>query len=185
MGTWSRPLFAKVSSGNPDDWFIDYTDWPIARVGEWHHAAFLHDLKQTRLSLTEFMNTGFDTHKIMNHMSPEQIQRWLDLFRDIYTQNPTLEWVQFHFYCSDTKVPYYLTCRQSLPSVLEMAICESNSRYYLRRKRSIWEWFTHTAESQELFFDEKAYKAAQDRCIFRTLKLTSQPHHVWHYLNGI
>ena len=176
MGTWSRPLFAVVSPGKPEDWFIDFKEWPIQRMQRWGHAAFFPDMSVTRINLATFMNTECDTHRILDHMDQEQINRWIQLFRDIYAGNPTLNSVEFHFFCTDTQEPFFLKVSRDRPTRLELGIGQSESIWYFHQKRRLWGGRINSGDEERLLiFDEKAYRAALSKCRFRYLNLIESP----------
>jgi hypothetical protein len=133
MGTWSTPLFATVSPGTPEDYEIVLSDLSETLVNEWKHVAFFKSGAPT-YTLTEFMNTGCDTHKIMDHMNNDQIRRWLSLFSYLAKKYPSLNEVAFHFYCSDEHKAYSFrwdrTKHGDEPNVLYMHVGSYDSVYY-------------------------------------------------------
>jgi hypothetical protein len=142
MGTWSRPLFATVGVGAPEDYVIDTSLMTAEELGRWRTAAFLDrgDASQTRWTLTEFMNTGCNTHKIIDHMDREQIVRWEKLFRQLYAAYPSLTKLVFHFFCSDGGFPYYLTMDRGDDAKLYLCHGHSESHKYFRRPTGFWPW---------------------------------------------
>jgi hypothetical protein len=133
MGTWSKPLFATVSPGTPDDYEIVLSELPTDQVHAWKNAAFFESNTST-YTLSEFMNTGCDTHKIMDHMNNNQIYRWLSLFSYLAKKYPVLNEVAFHFYCSDDHKAYYFMWKRQKdgesPIVLKMHVGSYDSVYY-------------------------------------------------------
>ncbi len=107
MGTWSQPLFTTVSPGKPEEYSIILSELPEETVRIWKHAAFFGTEEKQSYTLSEFMNTRCDSHKIMDHMNNDQIRRWLSLFAYLAKKYPTLNTVLFHMYCSDEHKPYY------------------------------------------------------------------------------
>jgi hypothetical protein len=173
MGTWSRPLFATVSPGLPSDYVIDLTKLSEATIAAWQHAAFLHNTTKQRVTLSEFMNTGCDTHKIMDHMDSSQIYRWLDLFKHILEVNPTLQEAQFHFYCVDTNEPYYFSLvrdREDVPTTLFMFVGQSESIYYFKKRVYYFKKRDYDEEPR-LIFREDEYTRVWKTCDFRVLCL--------------
>ena len=146
MGTWSKPLFATVSgadgaAGSPDDYVIDTSVMTEQEMERWRNTAFLEDAGKTRWTLNEFMNTGCDTHKIIDHMGYDQVVRWEKLFRQLYAAYPTMTRLAFHFFCIDGRFPYYLTMDREADSKLLLFYGHSESLMYFRpRRRS---WFNH------------------------------------------
>ena len=114
MGTWSTPLFVSVAPGNPEDYHIDTTKLSSETIESWRKSAFLQDIyntttkkwvPQTSYTLDEFMDTGCDTHKLLDYVDNEKITMWLDMFTHMLGENPTLEHAQFHFFCTDSQEP--------------------------------------------------------------------------------
>jgi hypothetical protein len=121
MGTWSRPLFVSVSSGSPSDYKIDLSKFTQKEIDDWSGSAFFLDIydnktkvynKKTIWTLEEFMNTGCESHRLLDHMTNRVIRSWLMLFCHILTENPTLDNAQFHFFCTDSQEPYYFDLRR-------------------------------------------------------------------------
>ena len=161
MGTWSYPLFATVSladdaAGSPDDYIIDTTAMTAEELGRWRNAAFLGDATKTHWTLTEFMNTHCDTHKIMDHMNREQIVRWERLFRQLYAAYPGMKRLAFHFFCRDGQFPYYLTMDRDDDAKLLLCHGHSESYMYFRPRRSRFSfgpWASRDEESPEFMVD--------------------------------
>ena len=121
MGTWSQPLFCRVSHGAPTDYTINTSSWPSSEIDSWIPTGFFHDPlapTKTEWSLSEFMDTGCHSHQILDHLDRPQINRWICLIAHILTDYPTLDWVQFHFWSSDAVFPYYLEGRRDSPDKL-------------------------------------------------------------------
>ena len=188
MGTWSKPLFATVSSGSPDDYVIDTSSMSERELDRWRSAAFLEDTsftltdlleaaEKTRWTLTEFMDTHCDTHKIIDHMDREQIVRWEVLFRQLYTTYPTLERLAFHFFCSDGKFPYFLTMDREADAPLLLCQGHSESLKYFRPRQSSWFScgpFGTTAEPESEFMVDWYRRGFQERTIdLQTIRLSS------------
>ncbi len=135
MGTWSQPLFATVSPGTPEDYSIVLSELPEKLRHQWKHAGFFPDGNEKDVyTLFEFMVTHCDTHKIMDHMSNDQIHRWLSLFAYLAKKYPTLNDVRFHFYCSDEHKAYYFQWTREKdgkePSQINMHVGSYDSVYY-------------------------------------------------------
>jgi hypothetical protein len=107
MGTWSKPLFATVSPGTPEDYCIDISEFSEDTLCKWKHTAFFDCETKESYTLSEFMDTGCDSHRIMDYMNNEQIHRWTSLFAYLSKKYPTLTKCALHFYCSDERKPYY------------------------------------------------------------------------------
>jgi hypothetical protein len=121
MGTWSRPLFVSVSPGIPSDYKIDLSKFTDKEMDDWSGSAFFREIyddetktyvKKNIWTLEEFMNTGCESHRLLDHMTNRVIRSWLMLFRHILTENPTLDNAQFHFFCTDSQEPYYFDLRR-------------------------------------------------------------------------
>ncbi len=135
MGTWSQPLFATVAPGKPEDYSIDLSEVPEEVVRRWRHAAFFGQATDKNMyTLSEFMDTHCDTHKIMDHMSNDQIHRWLSLFSYLAKKHSTLTDVCFHFYCSDEHKAYYFKWTREKdgvePKHINMHVGSYDSVYY-------------------------------------------------------
>ena len=158
MGTWSYPLFATVDAGSPDDYVIDITTMSETEIAHWRHAAFLGDESKTRWTLTEFMNTRCDTHKIIDHMGREQIMRWEGLFRQLYTAYPSLTRLAFHFFTSDGGFPYCLTMDRGTDAKLLLCCGHSESFKYFRPRWS-WPWTPENLRAPAEFLPENYRRA--------------------------
>ncbi len=106
MGAESEPLFATVSPGLPEDYVITVSELSEEDVRIWRHGGFLDSDKES-YTLTEFMNTGYDSHKIMGYLSGVRVSRWLLLFDYLAKKYPALNTIEFHFYYLDEKEPFY------------------------------------------------------------------------------
>jgi len=175
MGTWSQPLFARVSHGIPEDYVLDVSDWPAEILHAWRHAAFLgEDTTKTGWNLSEFMNTGCDTHKILDHLDLGQRLRWYHLMTTLMEKYPVLEWIQFHFYSSDAQFAYCLELRKGgeKPTLrLRQALKEHNPQFY-RAQRTWSQWLRR--EETETVFEVEEYKARLDTAAFTDIDLS--PH---------
>ncbi len=163
MGTWSRPLFATVSTGAPEDYVIDTSLMTHETIAQWRHAAFLgYDTSKTRWTLNEFMTTECDSHKIIDHMDRTQVVRWEALFRQLYTAYPALNKVAFHFFCSDGAFPYYLTMDRGDDE--KLYLCQGHSESYVyfkpQKQRGFFGWFTRSEEEGAAEFMSEWYRRA-------------------------
>jgi hypothetical protein len=135
MGTWSRPLFAVTTPAKPSSYILDTSALTKRQREDWRSNAFLitQNEKETDTfeekfvwNLDEFMDTECDTHKIMDYMGAEAIRRWQSLFDLLAEQNPTLECVQFHFYCSDTGEPFMFSWKRGVEHFrMNVGSCDS------------------------------------------------------------
>jgi hypothetical protein len=175
MGTWSRPLFATVGVGAPSDYVIDISIMSEEERVRWRHSAFLNDATKTRWNLVEFMNTGCDTHKIIDHMDREQTLRWETLFRQLYSAYPALRDLAFHFYCSDGSFPYFLTMGNESGAKLELHYGHSESYKYFR-PRWHFPWTAVELREPPQFMPEwyrAAYLAGAGTLDMRVIRLDS------------
>lgn len=176
MGTWSQPLFACVSHGNPEDYVFDVSDWPAKILHTWRHSAFLgDDPTKTLWNLSEFMNTGYDSHKILDHLDNGQRLRWYQLMTALIEKYPVLEWIQFHFYSSDAEFAYCLELRRAEKPTLRLrqALKEHNPQFY-HTQRSWSQWLRR--EETKTVFEVDEYKARLDTATFTDIDLS--PHKV-------
>jgi hypothetical protein len=141
MGTWSQPLFATVSPGIPEDYSITLSELPDKVVEEWRHGAFFQTEDKDTYTLSEFMDTGYECHRIMDYMNDEQIQRWIALFAYLAKKYPALNTVAFHIYCSDEHMPYYFKwdrAKEGIESLhLNMHIGYRDCVYYFTLEEGI------------------------------------------------
>ena len=175
MGTWSRPLFAKTSPGVPSDYMLDTSAMSAKEIQEWKHNAFL-DLvhEKTILNLEEFMNTGCDTHKIMDYMTSSAIWRWQSFFYLLATQNPTLESVQFHFFCLDSREPFMFEWKRGVEH-FTMNVGSDDSIWYTTKNPKYPEY-----DEPPLLFDEEEYKKNHEKVIYRTTIMKPISGVCWH-----
>lgn len=108
MGTCSTPLFATVTPGKPEDYVILLSELSQEDITYWNNAGFLSDEDKTSYTLTDFMNTGSDWHKIVFYFTNDKINMWVKLCRYIAKKYKILENIKFHFYCQDEQLPYYI-----------------------------------------------------------------------------
>lgn len=170
MGTWSQPLFCRVSHGAPTDYKIHRSS---SEIDSWAPSGFFHDPLQpskTEWSLTEFMLTGCDSHKILDHLDHPQINRWISLISHVLTDYPILEWIQFHFWSSDAIFPYYLEGRRDLPGKLFLHTpTQELSSMYLKPIPTSWfscYWTTTATTDDTRELDLAAYTRNIDSITF-------------------
>jgi len=178
MGTWSRPLFVTVQAGKPEDYIIDLTKLKKETIDIFKHGAFFPDTYDATLktwspvlkcTLKEFMLTGCDTHKLLDHMSNSYINAWQELFTHILDENPGLDNAQFHFFCSDTQEPYFFNLDRKEPrDHFYMAIGQSESLYYFKPKN-----FLSNNDERKLVFREDLYLKNWKKCNYRYIRLSA------------
>jgi hypothetical protein len=137
MGTWSRPLFARVSHGKP-------ADYSVSRPATgWRGSAFFETKpEEATYTLEEFMNTGCESHRILDYMGTEAIADWKGLCAGLMERYPVLEWVEFHFYSRDAEFPY---CLRYARSDGHLMMCQGAARdpLFMRKQRPptfAWMW---------------------------------------------
>jgi hypothetical protein len=185
MGTWSRPLFVTVAPGKPEDYFIDTTILSEDMIQRWQYHAFLNTVYDNdtksyilpkRFNLTEFMNTGCDTHKFLDHMDSKTIKDWLELFQHILDINPALETAQFHFFCSDSREPYFFRLNRNDTDNkihLPMAVGSIDNLYYFKKKSK---WIINNDDEYPTEFNLKMYKKNWNKSVFNVKMLKSHNH---------
>ena len=99
------------------------------------------------------MNTGCETHKIMDYMDSAQKMRWKSLIQQLYATYPTLGNVAFHFFCRDGHFPYYLTMNRGDPRTLDLYYGHSESYRYFRPPRGAWPFTINREELGEFLPD--------------------------------
>lgn len=108
MGTCSLPLFVSITPGKPEDYIIDSLELSQEDIDNWNNYGFLSEENKTLYTLTDFMNTGSDCHKIIFYFNQEKINMWVKLCKYITKKYKIIENIKFHFYCQDEKFPYYI-----------------------------------------------------------------------------
>ncbi len=154
MGTWSQPLFTTVSPGKPQDYSIVLSELSEKVKHHWKHAAFFGEEDKDTYTLSEFMDTHCDTHKIMDHMNNDQIHRWLSMFSYLSKKYPLLSEIIFHFYCSDEHKAYYFKWSRQKdgdePKHINMHVGSHDSIYYFT--------MDDPAEPRHLTFHKEMYE---------------------------
>ena len=182
MGIYSTPLFVRTSHGTPDEVCINIATWSADRREEWATAGFLTADRHI-WTLRQLME---DTpphacHRVYWHLDPLQINRWIALGRDVIAAYPQLEWLQFHFWCSDETIPYYLEYRRDAPAKLFLKTAKrepENRALFLERPRRTWTTYlwslvgvTHTEEPTPDNLDQNLYTRNLDRIQFGKITL--------------
>lgn len=170
MGTWSRPLFARTTPSSSCTFSIKNMSPELLSV--WRNAGFFNQEEgKTEWTLHEFMNTGCDSHKIYDHMTSSQIERWIHLFQLVIDQNPGLETIELHFFCSDSSEPYYLYWRKG-NAKLWMLVGSSDSIYYMEPNPD----YVEGTDDPKLRFNEQKYRSNLDAIGFQAKELRVNPH---------
>jgi hypothetical protein len=79
MGVDSEPLFATSSPGLPEDYVITVSELSEEHVTSWRNGGFL-DSDKDSFTLSEFMNTGCNSHKLLGYLTGNKVTLWLNLF---------------------------------------------------------------------------------------------------------
>ena len=121
------------------------------------------------------MNTGCDSHKILDHLDHGQRLRWYHLMNTLMKKYPALEWIQFHFYSSDAEFSYCLELRRAeKPTLLlRQALKEHNPQFY-RTHRTWSQWLRR--EESKMVFEVEEYKERLATAAFSDIDLS--PHKV-------
>ena len=178
MGIWSATLFARVSTGSPDDYIIDRSTWDRPHSDHPGWDGFFDTTSTDRPTLTQFMASSCNTLKIYNYMDPFRTQAWIHMSQKLLSAYPALTWVQYHFYCSDESIPFYFEYRHNDPENLSMFVGSADSLHYKRRRTRTWgEWwagFSHE-EVESLTFIPALYRQNLFRIDFRPVRLRTIP----------
>jgi hypothetical protein len=161
MGTWSRPLFVRVSHGAPADYIARKTPG-------WEGTGFFED-SGTTCTLEEFMQTGCDSHQILDHMDYQKERAWRMMCGALFTEYPALEWVEFHFYSRDAQMAY---CLRFVRGEERLMLCKAGSQdplFMQRRGRTWTEWWNgRTVKEVETWhFLEAAYRRNVEGIFYR------------------
>jgi hypothetical protein len=165
MGTSSKPLFVTVSPGVPENYTITISELSDTDVDNWRYNGFLDSDKES-YSLSEFLSTNYDSHKIMGYLTCDQVMKWLHLFEYLAKKYSTLHELQFHFYCSDEKEPFYFQWkRENIRSHKELQV-------YVGSNESIY-WFSEDSTRSHkpyntLIFQEDMYALNWKKARFRS-----------------
>lgn len=178
MGIYSTPLFVRISHGNPDEVSINIADWSAGRREAWMTAGFLTADRHI-WTLRQLME---DTpphacHRIYWHLDQQQINRWIALGRDILTVYSHLDWLQFHFWCSDEALPYYLEYCRDTPTKLFLKTAKrdtENRALFLERPRRTWGEYFRGETEIVLTFNQNLYTRNLGRIQFG--KITLEEH---------
>lgn len=168
MGVYSYPLFARTSSGKPRDFTIELAAMTSAQRIAWEGTWFFHDRKdeKTAWTLEEFMTPHPDAcPKIYGYFDTAQKMRWRDLCKMVLESYPHLEWVQFHFYCSDEHCPFWLEYSKNAHELKLCVAVRDDPAFFKHRKRT-WEEYIlgrSKEECESLEFDALLYRRNLDR----------------------
>lgn len=190
--TWSYAIGATTFPGRPSDYSFRLSDMTEADRQIWKRNGFFpgeHRHSDT-WTLREFMDTGCDSHMILDHLGKDPEGRdmlgaWLRLLALLalsYTKTGVkggsapfedeLDEVAFHFFCVDRQLPYYILWKRSedgeRPTVLRLYVGNAESVYYFRTT-------TDPEGAPCLLFDEKAYLKNWEKAAFvpHILRLTT------------
>lgn len=160
MGTWSKPLFVRVTGVPLADLRVETAAWSEKERAEWFDAGFLQQTK-TSYSLEEFFDSGLDCHKVLDYLGKKQVTRWLALCEQLRAAGDALETIEFHFYSSDAGFPYMLKYTKGLETAKPvLALCQPPARSptFIRYERRTWsEWYAGV-ETERGVFDDALYR---------------------------
>jgi hypothetical protein len=163
MGVWSYPLFHSVTP--PGKYTFDISLMPPDMYGHWVHSGFFTEYANTEKkrvwTLDDFMTTHCDTHKIYGYMNYTQVSSWLDLCEFISRQNPTITSLEFHFYCSDDELPFYISWSKG-NDFIGFHVGSSDSLFYKKISKD---------DESLLNFDENMYRKNLNVIPFRYQRL--------------
>lgn len=173
MGIWSHTLFALTSHGAPEDYTIDISTWDESQRNNPIWSGFLQDRK-TRYTLKEFMATTCDTLHIYGYLTAPKTLGWIYLSKKLLEDYSALQWIQYHFYCSDEGKPYYLEYKRAEPDKMYLYTGSTDSLHYKRRRTRTWgEWWRR--EEVGLEFVPTLYRQNLSRIEFSPTKLRTVP----------
>ena len=133
---------------------------------------------KTRYTLKEFMSTTCDTLRIYGYLTAPKALGWIYLSKKLMEDYPTLQWIQYHFYCSDEGLPFYLEYKRTEPDAMYLFTGSTDSLHYTRRRTRTWsEWWQRLPreEVETLEFVLALYQQNLTRIIFRPTKLRTVP----------
>lgn len=162
MGIYSYPLFARTSSELPRDFRIELATMTSAQRIAWEGTWFFHDRdKKTAWTLEEFMTPHpHACPKIYGYFDTAQKTRWRDLCKMVLEAYPRLEWVQFHFYCSDEHRPFWLEYSKTAPE-LQLCVAVPDDPAFFKQRKRTWEEYILGRSKEECEtweFDETLYR---------------------------
>lgn len=120
MGVWSKPLFT-----NHPDAVVDITKLhpDIDNIGCIDILSYVENkeinsnTKTTKtdiktqstniMKLHDIFMSIHDSAKIYGYLNPYTVYLWRLFMLNVIQQNPTIETLEFHFFCLDEEMPYY------------------------------------------------------------------------------
>lgn len=101
MGLWSEPIYV-----HPENITINFKSFhiPVTIIQN------LESVPNKPTKLSEFIKLFTESSNIWGYIQKDkEIKKDWDIFlKSISSQNPTYKHIQFHFYCSDDNVPFYI-----------------------------------------------------------------------------
>jgi hypothetical protein len=101
MGLWSEPIYVY-----PENITINFKSFhiPVTIIQN------LDSVPNKPTKLSEFIKLFTESSNIWGYIQKDkEIKKDWDIFlKSISSQNPTYKHIQFHFYCSDDNVPFYI-----------------------------------------------------------------------------
>lgn len=161
MGTCSTPLFITVTPGNPKDYVIVLSELSQEDITNWDYAGFLSDKDKSSYTLTDFMNTESDCHKVLYYFTTERTNMWINLCKYISKKYKVIENIRFHFYCQDEQFPYYIEYISQYDKLI-LYSGSTDSIYWFKINDKL-----SCPSRIRLTFDKESYKANWQQSIFK------------------
>ena len=122
MGLWSEPIYV-----HPENITINFKSFhiPVTIIQN------LESVPNKPTKLSEFIKLFTESSNIWGYIQKDkEIKKDWDIFlKSISSQNPTYKHIQFHFYCSDDNVPFYIQYDRSR-NVTELIWFFSNEQVF-------------------------------------------------------
>lgn len=162
MGTCSTPLFATVTPGKPEDYIILLSELSPEDIAMWENSGFFitEGDNKTSFTLSDFMNTGSDWHKIIFYFTQDKINMWLNMCKYISKKYQIITNIKFHFYCQDEQIPYYIEYQPQYNKLI-LSTGNSDSIYWFKINEQL-----SKPDMIRLTFDEDLYKANWSQATF-------------------
>jgi hypothetical protein len=111
MGIWSECIYVY-----PGDEIVDLSKINKKALEQLSHSGFFNkyldcsnpteDKNLSKVSLEEIKSECYDTAKIYGYLDENELNGWNEFLIGLSKQIPNKN-IEFHFYCSDEKLPYY------------------------------------------------------------------------------
>jgi len=100
MGIWSSPIAVRPANLTIDQ--SKFSSAVIDRLG--CHYLFSDETS----SLDDFFLQMCDTARVIGYMDTELIGAWTEFAKEVARQNSLTRPLQFHMWCSDYEIPYFI-----------------------------------------------------------------------------